>query len=258
MQRLAGANHLKHAELRRYLTDPQARCVLQQKWLATASGQPLALLRARLIGLADADNHPTRQRRHARPACRLCMARKGVTEPVFCWFPDHVTVCRRHHRWIGPGNRALADQRDLHNAPAVLLAARRHARLHHNHGDATRCAFSDAARILRWWTATPPQTFSPTTACVDTYIDGYPDLVDLASILAEVRCQIFDTRSSTVKRCHIIDSLYSLLAVRFPGHRDKPRPVEQWVHDQQIIASGLHRPPGLPTRSLAVIPATVT
>lgn len=62
---------------------------------------------------------------------------------------------------------------------------------------------------LRWWTAVPSQTFSAATSSVDTYIDGYPDLVDMASILADIRRQIFDTPASSVRRCRVIDSLYS-------------------------------------------------
>ena len=57
-------------------------------WLAIASNNPLITLQDRLIGLTDRDRDTTRQRRHARPACRLCMAQRGVYEPVYCWFPD--------------------------------------------------------------------------------------------------------------------------------------------------------------------------
>ena len=124
-----------------------------QDWLATASSQPLSVLCARLTGLTEADRDATRQRRHARPACRFCMARRGVYEPVYCWFPSYLAVCRRHCRWVGPGTRIVDDQRDLRTAPAVMAAAYRHARLHRDHNDAAQFAIKDAARVLRWWSA---------------------------------------------------------------------------------------------------------
>jgi hypothetical protein len=153
----------------------------------------LFLLRTRLIGLAERDNDPSRQRHHARPACRFCMARRGVTEPVYCWIPDHRTVCHRHYRWIGPGNRTHDDQRDLRDAPVVLVAARRHARLHRNHCHAAHFVVTDATRVLRWWTATPSVALSTATTSVDTYIRVYPDLIDLANILADGGRKIVDT-----------------------------------------------------------------
>ncbi len=70
LDRLAHANHLEPRGLRRYLADGPAICRPRPDWLATASGQPVGILHARLIGLAAPDRDTTRQRRHARPACR--------------------------------------------------------------------------------------------------------------------------------------------------------------------------------------------
>lgn len=249
IDRLAHANHLDPTHLRRYLTDAHTDCHPQPSWLATASDKSLSLLRSRLIGLTERDRDLGRQRHHARPACRFCMARRGVTEPVYCWFPDHLTVCHRHYRWIGPGNRSVDDQRDLRDASAVLAAARRHARLHRNHRDAAQFAITDATRILRWWTATPSPSLSTATTRVDTYIRAYPDLIDLASILADASRKIVDTPAATLARHRAIDWVYARVADRFPAYREHRQPIEQWINDQRIVAASIRRPEDQPRRA---------
>jgi hypothetical protein len=74
LSRLAYANHLDLKQLQRYLTDTPPFGYPRPDWLATASNRPLAVLQDRLSGLREQDRDPARQRRHARPACRLCMA----------------------------------------------------------------------------------------------------------------------------------------------------------------------------------------
>jgi len=37
-----------------------------------------------------------------RPACRHCAARRGIAEPVACYLPPHLTVCRRHRSGSAP------------------------------------------------------------------------------------------------------------------------------------------------------------
>lgn len=246
IDRLAHANHLDPTHLRRYLTDPRTDCHPQPGWLATASDQSLSLLRTRLIGLTERDRDLSRQRHHARPACRFCMARRGVTEPVYCWIPDHRTVCHRHDRWIGPGNRTHDDQRDLRGAPLVLTAARRHARLYRNHRDAAHFAITDATRILRWWTGTLSSALSTATTRVDTYIGAYPDLIDLASILAEAGRKIVDTPAATLARHRAIDWVNTRVANRFPAYRNHRQPIEQWIHDQRIVAASIRQPEDQP------------
>ncbi|WP_327287535.1 TniQ family protein [Streptomyces sp. NBC_01198] len=59
-----------------------------------------------------------------RPACRRCMARRGVHGLVVRNIPPHEAVCRRHHRWL------LGDEQyRLHALPEVRQANRRHRRL---------------------------------------------------------------------------------------------------------------------------------
>jgi hypothetical protein len=53
---------------------------------------------------------------------------------------------------------------------------------------------------------------STATTRVDTYIRVYPDLIDLATILADVGRKIVDTRAATPARHRAIDSAYTRVA----------------------------------------------
>jgi hypothetical protein len=140
IRRLADANHLDFLQLAGFLHTPGApppdRTFEQarRERLAAAAGQSLARI-TRLHwpdpGTYSAD--PTGFRRSLRPACRHCMGRRGLLHPVPCKILDHVTVCRRHQLWIGPGVRTLADQYDLRPFPEYLRAHRRHQRLRQRH-----------------------------------------------------------------------------------------------------------------------------
>jgi hypothetical protein len=149
--RLAHANHVAYRDLRAHLAGRYQRYP-RPEWLADVSGQPLPVLECRLRGLAPGDRDPTRQRAHARPMCRLCSARRGVIEPVYCWLPNHVTLCRRHQRWIGPSARSWDEQRCLAQRRQVVDAAKHHQRLVRRHSEDTLdFAIKDARRVLLQW-----------------------------------------------------------------------------------------------------------
>jgi hypothetical protein len=139
LDRLAHANHVRPDQLRRYLTDGRPGRYPRHDWLSTASN-PVHVLQARLTRLIGRDRDLTRQRRHARPACRLCIGCRGIQAPVYCWWPTYHTVCHRHRRWIGPGAHTDDDQRDLRRRPTVMAAARKHAHLHRDHGESAHVA----------------------------------------------------------------------------------------------------------------------
>lgn len=238
LDRLASANHLSPSALRRYLTNTARRSEPRPDWLARASGIPETILKVRLVGLADDDDRDANwQRRYARPACRLCMARRQVHQPVHCWYPAHRTVCYRHHRWIGPLTRTLDDQRDLRAAPGVVAAARRHAQLYrHNLGTADY-ALREAQRILRWWSVAETavtRTFPATD--VDSYLAAYPDLIDLAVILVDSDRQIHSTTQHTPGRARAVAALHARIQARFPDRSDHGRAVEQWLYDHHLVA----------------------
>ena len=154
--RLARANHLEFAELTGALDDPAA-IIFHPGWkqheqerLAAAASQPLARI-ARLcwhdpgVYLRD----PEGFRQLLRPACRRCTARRGITGPVACRLPPHLTVCRRHRLWTGPSARTHAAQLDVSPFPEVLRAQRRHlALLRHQHWQHVETTISDATRAI--------------------------------------------------------------------------------------------------------------
>jgi TniQ len=235
LDRLAHANHLTPGILRRYLSETRRHGELHVEWLATATGQPRTALEARLVGLHGKDSDATRQRRHGRPACRLCMARRQVHQPVYCWYPNHHTVCHHHRRWIGPFAHTLDDQRDLSAAPDVVAAATLHLHLHRRNGDTTRYVLREAQRILRWWSTAETGKPSHPAADVDSYIAAYPDLIDLAAILADSHRQILNTPPATANRARASDDLYTRLIKRFPDRVEHSRAIEQWLHDHHLI-----------------------
>jgi len=135
----------------------------EQERLAAAAGQPLA----RIAGLYWPDpgvylRDPEGFRQALRPACRRCTARAGIAEPVACYLPPHLTVCRRHRLWIGPSASTPAGQLDVSQLPEILRAQRRHAALSHDPGwRRADAAISDAThtihQALRAGTWTPLQ-----------------------------------------------------------------------------------------------------
>jgi TniQ len=241
--RLAHANHLQAGELRRYLTEPRASHP-RPDWLATVSGYPVPVLQSRLKGLAENERNLTRQRVHSRPSCRFCMARRSVDEPVYCWLPEHVTVCYRHRRWIGPPARMWADQHSLADKPAVIAAARRHARLQSAHVT-IEFDLRDARRILAGWALhhSPNNSTTSRAETVEAHISTYPQLIALAGILAAYRHRIWTSVSAETSlaqalhglHCDITDCLHI---------RDTPSQmpaIDVWADEQQIIAAARPR-----------------
>ena len=155
--RLAEANHLELLELTGALDDPAAvildpgrRRQHREERLAAAASQPLARI-ARLYwdDAGDYLRDPGGFRQLLRPACRRCTARRGITGPVPCRLPPHLTVCHRHRLWIGPSARTHAGQLDVSPFPEILRAQRRHfAQLRQYQRQEVEAAVSDATRAI--------------------------------------------------------------------------------------------------------------
>ncbi|MGE3284824.1 MAG: hypothetical protein AB7J32_01825, partial [Pseudonocardia sp.] len=131
IRRLARANHLDHHRLLSYLCSrPRggAETLVIPERLAAAAGLDLDLLIQRLHGLHP-KQHGHTARAFVRPACRHCMARHGILEPVPCRLPPQLRVCPRHQLWIGPQVHHHADQLDVAPLPEILRTQRRHHRL---------------------------------------------------------------------------------------------------------------------------------
>ncbi len=231
--RLAHCNHLPVNVLQRHLSGVPNGLNPRPEWLATASGYPLDLLTDRLRGLSGRHDLGE-QRRRARLACRFCMARRGIYEPVHCWLPEHHTVCYRHRRWIGAPAHSWVDQQDLTHTPAILAAARKHARMVHQHKDSAAFAMRDARRILTcWWREGLPVTpiLALRKLTVDDYLSAYPDHVALACALAEYRPHIADgylqDGPAIRELCHRVET-------HFAGRHGSAGPIEQWIYDQHL------------------------
>ncbi|MDV6979874.1 hypothetical protein [Mycobacterium intracellulare] len=166
------------------------------------------------------------------PMCRLCMARRGITDPVLCVVPQHITVCHRHRLWIGIPVRSLGDQRDLQNKPEVLAAAKRHAWLARRHSDVeVESAVRDARHFHRYWANAEKR------AAITAFIDGvdvqlavYPELVAIAATLLSQ-----STQPAECRRAESIELLRRINAQTDQTHTDTT-PIEQWLHRQRLAA----------------------
>jgi TniQ len=244
--RLAHANHLAPRDLRAYLAGRQG-CYPRPDWLAHVSGYPLPVLQHRLRGLESADRNVSRQRAHSRPMCRLCSARRGATEPVHCWLPNHVTVCHRHRRWIGPPARTWEDQRSVTQHPAVIEAAKLHHRLCRRHPPATvAVALTDARRVLLHWPrhqqlidliGTSARQPGPAGGQVDIHIHSYPDLVRLAGLITGHRETLLRTAGNDEHDKAVNTFLDKVMRVfeLEPG-AEQLWAITAWLDNQEIIA----------------------
>lgn len=232
--RLANANHISVNTLRGNVSES---CGARPRadWLATVSGQPEQVIRARLRGLAG-DPVALRQNLH-RPLCRRCMARRGIHEPVNCFLPAHVTVCRRHRRWVGPPAHVVDDQIDLRTRPRVLRAARTHQRLVHQHTEAAlRAAFGDARHMLVYWAHAEHREASAVLQTgLHASVSAYPQVIAVAATLLTISPQLENpcrpAPSGTVAL--LVNRINERIAAQ---HIDRT-PVEQWVQQQAVTSS---------------------
>lgn len=244
--RLARANHVEPQDLRPLVGTADSHRVER---LATLSGYPPLVLRARLRGLSPNDGHATRQRAHSRPACRWCSARRGATEPVHCWFPNHVTVCHRHQRWIGPSAQTWADQADLATHHRVLAAAKRHKRLCRQYQtEIVDAAMDDALRIMvrqRIFAGQPhhdianaggPARWS-TRRHVSTHVATYPLVVELSAIITTIRPQLLyaENPSQAIAGFHARASA----AFAHTNGTSVEKALHDWLHDQHLIRNSI-------------------
>lgn len=230
--RLAHANHLEPSQLRRYVAGSVSACA-RPDWLAIASGLPEPTLRKRLRGFAPHERSLVNQRTTWRPMCRLCMSRRGITDPVYCCMPLHITVCHRHQLWIGSPVRALDDQRDLRYNPDVLVAAKLHARLARRHTDAEiNAATRDARHFLGYWANAENRSATAIlNDNVGAYLAAYPEIVAITATLL-----IDGTQLAERRRVGPSELLRSINARTDRTHIDAT-PIDQWLHHQRFAAT---------------------
>jgi hypothetical protein len=153
LRRLAGANHIDPAALRRLLARSDRKdAPVPLGRLAAVTGLPcrsLACAMPQICTAGELSGLHVRDRPRARDgwsftACRPCVAGQPVTR----WALHDDVVCGRHRRWISKD----PDQPDLTGQPEILRAHRRHRRLIRRHGqDPVMRAFRDARHICLGW-----------------------------------------------------------------------------------------------------------
>jgi hypothetical protein len=229
--RLAHANHLEPGQLRRYVagSSPCAR----PDWLAIASGLPETTLRTRLRGFAPHERSLANQRTAWRPMCRLCMSRRGITDPVYCCMPLHITVCHRHQLWIGAPVRALYDQRDLRYKPDVLAAAKLHARLARRHSDVEiNAATRDARHFLGYWANAENRSVTAVlNDSVGAHLAAYPEIVAITATL------LIDGKQLAERRRVGPSEFLRFINARTKRTHIDATPIEQWLHFRRLAAT---------------------
>lgn len=190
--------------------------------------------------------------------CRLCSVRRGVTEPVYCWLPNHITVCRRHQRWFGTPARSWEDQRCLAERLHVVDAATHHHRLVRRHTGATMdVAVKDARRVLLQWPrhrelidamASKQRQDRPAGWRVEIHINCYPDLVWLAGLMSDHRPALLRTAFDHADTHEApINAFLSAATNAFHLQWEDVewQSLSAWAGDQRLIA----RRQNLPRRS---------
>lgn len=247
--RLARANHIGVHTLRGYVAE-SCNARPRPDWLATVSGQPEQVVRARLRGLAGEPGALKQNLR--RPLCRRCMAGKGIHEPVYCYLPAHLTVCHRHRRWTGPLAHTLNDQVDLRDQPQVLRAARAHQHLAHKHSEGDlRAALGDARHMLAYWAhAEHREAAAILQTGLHASVSAYPQVIAVAATLLTISPQLENhcrpAPSGTVAL--LVNRINERIAAQ---HIDRT-PVEQWV--QQSVTSSRIAQPRRPNPACDSIP----
>lgn len=235
--RLAHANHIGVHTLHGQVSES---CSSRPRpdWLASVSGQPEQVIRARLRGLAG-DPAALNQKLH-RPLCQRCMVAKEIHEPVFCYLPPHVTVCHRHRRWIGPPAHIVDDQVDLQDRPQAPRAARTHHRLAHQHTEADlRAALGDARHMLVYWAHCEHRvTAEILQSGLAAEVAVYPEVIATAATLLTIGSQAETPSSSTSLRT--VALLIARINERTGAHHTERTPVEQWMQNRRLttVAGG--------------------
>ncbi|TMR88810.1 TniQ family protein [Nonomuraea basaltis] len=203
LHRLALRNHVPGDVLHAYLGMGRPRRLPELTDLATVTGASQTVLSHALPELRDsASRHcgtTAGWPNQVRPACRHCVASRGIVAPVMCWMRPEQSVCPRHQLWIGAGVTTAAEQLDLSRLPEISRAQRRHRRIIRRHGhQVTAEAFTEATDIVAAWTQNETYDaarrrrheifYGPRRAThlhsSGHYAAGYPETVALSSLIA--------------------------------------------------------------------------
>jgi hypothetical protein len=263
LHRLALANHIRGDELQAYLVirrrkrwTPVRLPDVSLRALSVLSGHaPLCLAHAlpdirpqladqsalQVIGRTTV-NGPNR----TRPACRRCMAAKGITTEVTVWARHDQNVCLRHQLWVGQGVVRPEDQVDVADLPEIARAQTRHRNLIRRHGLGRVRYFHRAAeKIIKWSPELPSHTgrwnrrrhlfIRENAERLPWSYDAaacYPEVVALLSVLTSPHWRRMATSDNPADR----QRFYRQTAANgiTTGQPERNRPLNTWIeHHRQ-------------------------
>ncbi|MEV4020357.1 TniQ family protein [Nonomuraea angiospora] len=254
LQRIATANHLS---LRVLLTQLQgtralAATTIDIARLASAVDLPEPTLRGALPELRDAGAEVALDRRglapdfagkSIRPACRRCVAGRGVLGAVDCWRDFSHNVCLTHQLWIGYRIATSAEQFDVSGLPEISRAQRRERALIGRPGGSS--ALSEATAICYEWTTRGIHAqryedrlriLAPTGQLSAAIFKAaaYPEIIAMGLLLSTPHWRALARSTRPQARDRII-----LEVGRRTGQPYQPAPwkdpVLRWVREQQPL-----------------------
>ncbi|WP_130510007.1 TniQ family protein [Krasilnikovia cinnamomea] len=263
LQRLAAANHLAPATLVHHLHGrwaPTASVNVER--LAAAVEMPERFLRYALPELRNAYEHAVMNKAgrnvdliqtNIRPACRLCMAARGILQRVHRWTAPEHNVCLRHGLWIGTPQHDLEDvhQPEISLEPEIAAAQKRHLNLHRRYRrPAVTSAYTEASAVCALWatrnaypdrrTRRAQQLNRDTTGGVNRAVAAaaiYPDVVALTSLLASSHWRALAGQPASL-------ALFCAEVSRRIGHHYEPggsqEPMARWIREQQQLPISPH------------------
>ncbi|MGW8764270.1 TniQ family protein [Streptomyces sp. NPDC055815] len=137
------------------------------EYLAMLAGQPAAVLRRALPGLAPRHRLPgdgdavwkwpwQPPEGHLVRCCTRCAEARGVREPAWWLLSDSWRVCTRHGRWCDDSRTEPLDGLSLTELPEVVEAHLERGRLQRQFGGSGEELFADAFQVAaEWWRAMP-------------------------------------------------------------------------------------------------------
>jgi TniQ protein len=249
LTRLADANHLPLPYLRASLGMTRTnRPDLDQ--LAALTGHPAQRLTDMLIGTAPPPGRTKMSPLPAgRPACRRCLAARGIHADVDQVAPDQ-RVCARHRRWLGGPTEGTVEQYDLTQLPLVVNAQRRHHRLLRAHGaeDGRTAIYWAKTIVARWverrlWTEHRDERLTAYLAATgrpDSDAPGllamvsYPETITLARLLADHNWAAIAAADRPRDRADFDREVGRRLHIPFSA-RESGDPLVVWQEGQALV-----------------------
>ncbi|ALO05646.1 hypothetical protein AQF52_0044 [Streptomyces venezuelae] len=137
------------------------------EYLAMLAGQPAAVLRRALPGLAPRHRLPgdgdavwkwpwQPPEGHLVSCCTRCAEGRGVREPAWWLLSDGWRVCARHSQWCDDSRTGPLDGLSLTKLPEVVEAHLERGRLQRQFGGSGEELFADAFQVAaEWWRTMP-------------------------------------------------------------------------------------------------------